>query len=396
MRVLFYSHDAVGLGHMRRNLALAARLAEAAPDASVLLAVGTDEVNRVGVPPTVEVIKLPGLRKVANEAYGARYLGIPGQDLLSLRAAVIEALVRSYRPDLLVADKHPLGVSGELLPALRALRAIGGRAALGVRDILDDPATVRGEWTSDVLRGIARYYDRVLVYGQQRMFDPVAEYGWPRAVADRVRFCGYVVSRCDPQEWREDAPPAFVVRRSGRPLVLATAGSGQDGFTLLRAFVDVAAGAPWDAAVVTGPMAAREAHEDLKRAAVAGGVSCYASVPGLSRWFGAIDAMVSMGGYNTIMEAVSTGLPTVCVPRTVPRLEQLIRARAFARLGLLRVVEPAALTPDRLRREVALALETPRQPLRARAHELLDLDGAGRAVEHLLELARAGAGAIAV
>ncbi|MBI2527480.1 MAG: hypothetical protein HYV93_16025 [Candidatus Rokubacteria bacterium] len=393
MRFLFYSHDAVGLGHMRRNLALAARLADTAPDASVLLAVGTDEVNRVGVPPHVEVIKLPGLRKVANECYGSRHLSIPGQDMLALRAAVLEALVHSYRPDVMVVDKHPLGASGELVPALDTIRELGCRAVLGVRDILDDRETVRREWTPAVHAGIARHYHRVFVYGQRRVFDPVREYDWPSVVADRVRFCGYVVSRFDSQDWREEPPPVFLTRRRTRPLVLATAGSGEDGFALLRGFIEAAAGAPWDAVAVTGPMAARDDHEALRRTAVEAGIACYTSLPGLGRWFGAVDALVSMCGYNTIAEAVSTGLPTVCVPRTVPRLEQLIRARAFERLGLLRVVEPQRLTPELLRREIAGALASPRRALLARGREVLDFDGASRVAEHLLDLAAAPAGA---
>jgi predicted glycosyltransferase len=392
MRFLFYSHDAVGLGHMRRNLALAARLADSAPGASVLLAVGTDEVNRVGVPPNVEVIKLPGLRKVANERYGSRYLSIPGPDVLALRAAVLETLVSSYRPDVMVVDKHPLGASGELVPALEALRDLGRCAVLGVRDILDDPDAVQREWTPEIHAGIARYYDRVFVYGQRRVFDPVREYGWPSAVAERIHFCGYVVSRFDSQDWREEGPPAFLTTRRTRPLVLATAGSGEDGFTLLRGFVDAAAGAPWDAAVVTGPMASRDDHEELRRTAAEAGIACHSSVPGLGRWFGAVDALVSMCGYNTITEAVSTGLPTVCVPRTVPRVEQLIRARAFERLGLLRVVEPQHLTPAVLRAEIGRALAVPRRALLERARRAIDFDGAGRAAEHLLDLAAVRAG----
>ncbi len=58
MRFLLYSHDGLGLGHVRRNLAIAAALVDADPDASVLLATGADEVNSLGVSPRVEVLRL--------------------------------------------------------------------------------------------------------------------------------------------------------------------------------------------------------------------------------------------------------------------------------------------------------------------------------------------------
>ena len=99
-----------------------------------------------------------------------------------------------------------------------------------------------------------------------------------------------------------------------------------------------------------------------------------------------MDGLVSMGGYNTLVEAVSRGVPTVCVPRTFPRSEQLLRAQAFERLGLLRTIHPAQLTVARLRQEIAAALERPRQPLRDRARAALGFDGARHAANCLLEL----------
>jgi predicted glycosyltransferase len=97
---------------------------------------------------------------------------------------------------------------------------------------------------------------------------------------------------------------------------------------------------------------------------------------------------VCMGGYNTLAEAVSRGTRTVCVPRVVPRTEQLIRAKAFARLGLLRYVHPDELTPDRLRAEVDGVLGRSREELAETARTRLGFDGAARAAEHLHELYR--------
>jgi predicted glycosyltransferase len=114
-------------------------------------------------------------------------------------------------------------------------------------------------------------------------------------------------------------------------------------------------------------------------------------VPNLSAWLGDVDALVCMGGYNTLAEALARGTPTVCVPRVAPRREQLIRARAFSSRGLLRIVELDALSPERLRAEVAAALASPPGDVASRVREALDLGGARRAAAHLLELAEAAA-----
>src|SRR6266516_2281024 len=95
VRFLFYSHDGLGLGHTRRNLAIAAALVERCPQASVLLASGTDDAHRLGLPPRVEVLKLPGLRKSANDEYASRRLPVQKDDIRHLRSALLEAAVRS-------------------------------------------------------------------------------------------------------------------------------------------------------------------------------------------------------------------------------------------------------------------------------------------------------------
>jgi predicted glycosyltransferase len=170
--------------------------------------------------------------------------------------------------------------------------------------------------------------------------------------------------------------------------VLATAGGGEDGFPLLDAFVRAAAGADWDGVVVAGPSSARNTRRRLKAAAERAGVTFHAAVPDVARLFGSVDAIVCMGGYNTLTEAAASGTPTVCVPRVVPRTEQLLRARAFESMGLVRVIDPRTLTPDALRGDVEAALHDEPVDRAARAESALGLDGASRAADVLLELAR--------
>src|SRR5690349_10685901 len=120
MRFLFYSHDGMGLGHTRRHMAIAAALTELSPEASVLVATGADEVNRLGLPPHVEVLKLPSLRKLANEQYASRRLRIPTPEIRAMRSALLTAAVKSFRPTVVLVDKHPFGAAGEFREALEA------------------------------------------------------------------------------------------------------------------------------------------------------------------------------------------------------------------------------------------------------------------------------------
>ncbi len=386
-RFLFYSHDGLGLGHTRRNLAIASAVAQIDPEAAVLVATGVEEFARLGLPRNVDVLKLPSLRKLENGRYAARRMTIAQPDILSLRSALLKATVESFRPDVLLADKHPFGAGGELKAALDALRAIGARKVLGLRDILDSTRVVAKEWSDDHQLRVSQVYDRILVYGSKAVFDPMTEYRFPEALAERTRYCGYVVNRVR-KTWRAgDVYPGPEREGRVRPVVLATPGGGEDGFVLLETFIRALAGSELEGIIVTGPDTTPEHRTELHRLSAEAGIVFRTFVPYLATWFSKVDALVSMGGYNTLAEALATATPIVCVPRTEPRVEQLLRAEAFGRLGLLRVLHPELLTPESLRSEILEALRLSRAELAGRVASSLRFDGAEEAALELVALA---------
>jgi predicted glycosyltransferase len=322
------------------------------------------------------------MRKVDNGHYTPRRLAIPALDLTALRSGILAAAVDSFRPSVLLVDKQPLGVSGELRASLRRLRAVGGRAVLGLRDILDDPATVSAEWTPEQTRLVLENYPRVLVYGSEAVFDTLRASALPPELAQYSSYCGYVTKPVA-RNGSARVIPGFPAGGT-RPVVLATTGGGEDGLRVLEAFVDASAGAPWEAVAVAGPQLSDEETSGLRRRAEAAGVTLKTFVPNLAGWFGAVDAVVCMGGYNTVAEVLVRGTPAVCVPRTQPRSEQLIRARALGALGLLQVVEPGRLDGMTLRHEIEIALTRSRPALVRRACKALRFDGAATSAGWLL------------
>ena len=389
MRFLFYSHDGLGLGHTRRHLGVAAALTELAPQASILLVTGAEEVTQLGLGAHIEVLKLPGLRKIADGKYASRRLDIPSREIRALRAALLLAAVKSFRPNVTLVDKHPFGAGGEFHKGLKALRKLGGRAVLGLRDILDEPAHVLAEWRPYRMQHrIAEHYDQVLIYGDRVVFDPVSAYAFPTSLAEKTRFCGYVLNRADPEGLANFQWPFPSRKTRTRPVVLATAGGGEDGYCMLEIFIRAAAAAPWHGVAIAGPMTPPAELKQLQELAAECGVTLRTFVPHLSALFGELDALVSMGGYNTLVESVAAGVPTVCIPRVEPRSEQLIRARAFAQLGLVQICPPDRLNPPALREQIGTALTTPASFIKTRAQTALTFEGGKRAAQCLLSLAR--------
>ncbi len=359
-RILLCSHDTFGLGHLRRNLAIAGRLSQALPGVSLLLLSGSQAVQQFDLPPGADIIKLPTVTKLGHEHYVAQGLTITPSDVLALRRSLILETVMSFKPDLLLVDHAPLGMRGELRPALEYVRAHlpQSRVVLGLRDILDEPAVVCRTWREQaVYAALETFYDRLLIYGVPEVCNPITAYELPAPVAARTSFCGYI---------RRDDPitPADEVRRNiglaaEDPLVLVTAGGGGDGMALLRAYVQALRLEPagWTSLLVTGPFlpdAQRRRLENLCRGLPSVIIHPFErDVPSLLH---AADAVVTMGGYNSLCEVTGSGTRAVVIPRTSPRTEQLLRAQAFARLGLVDLLLLEQTTPHALREAVKHAI----------------------------------------
>jgi predicted glycosyltransferase len=168
----------MGLGHKRRNLLIAQALACSPLQTDILLITGMREGSDVPTPDGVDYVALPALHKGKDGQYQSRRLNLSLRDIITLRANIIRATVESFRPDVLIVDNVPRGAVRELDLTLEYIHAQGHtRCVLGLRDVLDDPITIQREWkhaaNEDIIR---KYYDRVWVYGDPNVYDPVQEY----------------------------------------------------------------------------------------------------------------------------------------------------------------------------------------------------------------------------
>ena len=124
LSVLLYSHDSQGLGHVKRNLALAHHIAARVGEGNVrgLIVSGLAPSPLFTLPEGFDWLAIPGIAK-ANGSYVPRRLSGALSDTLALRSAILESALVAFAPDLAIVDRHPLGVGRELEDPLRALRS---------------------------------------------------------------------------------------------------------------------------------------------------------------------------------------------------------------------------------------------------------------------------------
>ena len=324
-RILMHSHDSFGLGHLRRTLTIAERLARDIEGACVLVTTGSPCATHFELPGGVDVLKLPSVTKDGGGAHVPR--GLSSLDLVDrLRRNVLREVLDSFKPQLLIADHQPVGLRGELMDVLLECRRSGVRTVLGMRDIIDEPERVAVEWsTAENRRALESLYDRVVVYGSPEVFDARFEYPLPPELKQRIEFVGYVARTVPDRRARA---------------YLEALGDRQT---------------PWDSTLVLGPLMDRQRGRHIKRTARRmPGVRVRSYYSDLPRLLTESDAAVSMAGYNTVAEIMATRTKALLLPRTHPRREQQIRAQRLEELGLALTVHDDS--PEKLYEAVSRTL----------------------------------------
>lgn len=390
-RILFYSHDSCGLGHFRRSLTIAGYLARRIPDLSVLMMTGLDSAASFEVPPGVDFVKLPGVRKSGPDEYASRHLRVSLSRVKRLREKMILGIVHSFDPSIVVVDNVPGGIDGELRPMLRYLkrRRPHTQIALTLRDIVDHPEQTVPLWLDqDVFATLRRFYDEIWVAGSQSVFDPAKEYGMAKDNYKKLKYCGYIV-RSQSNVDLEQIDAEFHLR--ARPNIVVSCGGGVDGSALIETYVPVAermARRGFNSMVFLGPDMPTAQRRALKQQLfpLQDFVTVFDYRPDLIGFIELCAVSVSMGGYNTVSEVMSCGKPAVIVPRVFPRLEQLMRARILEQQGLAGVVEPDDLTPDNLETTIVDQIALADSAGRPDAHELLDFGGLRRITQRVQKM----------
>ena len=380
--MLLYSHDTFGLGHLRRNLAIAAHLLRRSQPFSASLLTGSPVAAAWPMPAGLEVEALPPVVKTGTEEYASRDRFFSFVTVKARREAVIQERVMRYRPDVFLVDHAPAGMKGELRKTLAFIHEEmpATQTVLGLRDIIDSPEAVRSLWREqNIYQLLETAYDQILVYGCRHLFDSVRAYDFPAVVAAKTRYCGYIAHNDSNNVQAANrlyvSPPA-----SGRPVILVTAGGGGDGYALLSAYLRALDCIPHDVAqsiIVSGPLMAIEERRTLELAAVQRpDVRMIFFTTQLAELIRSADLVVAMAGYNTTVEILVAKKPAILVPREAPRMEQRMRAKLMSNLGLAWVIQPEENLVPRLAELIQGALAGAR-PVR-NCWNAVDLEGVHR------------------
>ncbi len=347
-RVLMYSHDTFGLGHLRRCRAIAHELVGKFKGISVLILSGSPVIGSFEFRARVDFVRIPGVIKLKDGSYTSLGLHIDLNQTMAMREAIIQQTAKVFAPDLFLVDKEPLGLEGEVSNTLHMLRARGTRTVLGLRDVMDDPESLRSEWhRKSALAAVDDLYDEVWIYGLEAFYHPLQGFALSPESARKIVFTGYLK--------RPPVDDAFRPYRD-QPYILVSPGGGKDGEAMValvlktlqrsKRFGNTAVVA---VVVVLGPFMDEAQRVRFKhRCADMRNITVLDYHPRMESLIENAAGLVTMGGYNTFCEILSFNKPAIVIPRYEPRAEQLIRARRAAELGLLSMLEPQHSNAEKL------------------------------------------------
>ncbi|MFQ5481566.1 MAG: glycosyltransferase family protein [Nitrospinaceae bacterium] len=350
--LLIYCQHSLGMGHLIRSFALARGLAESF---AVTFLNGGGLPEGINIPETVEMINLPALGTHGPRGeLVSRDQRYSVEQAKEIRLRMIHETFHRIRPKVLFIELFPLGrkkFAWEVEPLLEAGKGSLPEPPLiicSVRDILVNRGGERQQIHDDrAKRLLEKYFDAVLIHSDpsfarlEESFKPAEPLKIP------TYYTGFAL-------FMEDAPTPRHTNRE----ILVSAGGGLVGGRLFRAALD-AQEKLWSEdglsmAIVTGPFFPEEEWQTLK-ATVAGrsGLRILRSVPNLFNLIQDSAASVSQCGYNTALDLLRAGVPSLVVPyQEDGESEQLDRANRLEKLGVLRILKEENLNGPNLARQI--------------------------------------------
>ena len=382
MKVIQYCQHVLGIGHLFRSL----EICRALSDHEVILITGGPRVD-TSLPGHVREVCLPDLQM--NQEFKGLYSSQKNTPLDLIKEQRKERmfnLFKKEKPDVFLVELYPFGRKAfrfELDPVLQAIQdkcLPGCLVVCSVRDILVEKEDA-AKHELRAVNTLNHYFDAVLVHADPKLAQISETFARFDEITIPVIYTGYIARR-PAADAGEKMRRRLQISRD-EILIVASAGGGSVGAPLLkaaiRAFDRLKVANRAHLKVFTGPYLDHDEFSRLQRSAGRDAEINNFS-PDFLSYLAAADLSISMGGYNTTMNILATGVRALLWPFAQNR-EQRMRAERLERMGILKIVADKDLAPDRLAGIMAGMLSAA-----DRTSTGIDLDGAANTAAWLEKL----------
>lgn len=386
-KIMFYCQYLAGMGHLVRSTEIIRSLVK---QFQVCFVNGGQPIEGFEFPTGIEVFHLPPILEEAGQIQAVD----SAESIETVKTARKNQLLNIFdrvQPDCLIIECFPFSkhkLKFELIPLLDYVKASSRpvQVVCSLRDLImtqtQDPAA-REKRFEKICDWVNRYFDLVLVHSDPALVCLNEQFPKVDWLNCQVYYTGYVVQTAVEQVAL--SPDDQSALSSEAPMIVVSAGGGRFGYELMNSVIAASkileSQIPHQFHLFTGPFMP-EAQIAALQAAASSPVVIRRYTSQLIQYLERADLSISLGGYNTTMNILGTGVRSLIFPEAGPEQagEQTIRSEKLAAKGILGVLYRADLQPDRLAEKILNALQ--QQPLPHR----FDLQGADRSAFRLKEL----------
>jgi predicted glycosyltransferase len=376
-KILFYCQYHLGMGHLVRSIEILRGLAA---EFEICFVKGGTEVEGLNLPANIQVVTLPTLLSEHRQLKVAD----PSQELETVKQQRITSLLNifdEFQPDCLIIEGYPFKkyqFEFESIPLLKKAKAADRdiKVVCSLRDVvMAQPYLDREEVITTTCDRLNRYFDLLLIHSDPQFHRLEESFPAVTNIKCPVQYTGFVApSLTAPSAGtKEDMIDLSRIN----PMILISVGGGQLGHNLLDTAVAaspiLATQLPqYHLQVFTGPFIPNDRFTSLIVAAEGqNNLTLRKFTSQFLTYMKKAKLSVSLGGYNTTMNILRTGVNSMILPSNKD-WEQAVRAEKLEKMGVLSILQPEDLQPQQFANKIVHAIESEQIP---KISTSFDLDG---------------------
>lgn len=356
-KVMFYCQHILGMGHLVRSIEIVRGLL---PEFQVCFINGGQVIDAFQFPEEVEVVNIPAVKTDAEfQELSPVDPNLSMEEIQETRKETLLNIFNKIQPDILIIELFPFGrrrFSFELIPLLEQAKAAGTKIVSSLRDII---VTKQDQQRHEekICRLMNQYFDLLLIHGDPRFITLDLSFSRIQDLDCDVYYTGYVTQQLSSSKIYQRRPS------STQPTILVSVGGGRFGHELLECVVQTAPilkdKIPHHIQMFAGPFSPDSFFQELQDAAKGQtNITVERYTSEFVSYMKRSDLSISMSGYNTTMNILSTGIKAMMLPfQGNGDLEQLTRVKKLEELSRVKMIQPEDLDPYQFAEKIIGYLE---------------------------------------
>jgi predicted glycosyltransferase len=350
-KIMFYCQYLSGMGHLVRSTEIVRSLVK---DFKVYFINGGPVIEGFEMPPEVEIIRLPALW-LENGHFTVSDSSLSVAEVKEFRKNLLISEFDKIQPDCLITEFFPFGrhkLFFELIPFVEHIKSTSPntKIACSLRDVIGKESDEEEE--EIICDLMNRYFDLLLFHSDSNFQTFTESFSRHQDIKSEIIHTGFVTQAPTFNDNDIDINQLWGTSNSSKTKILVSIGGGRIGHELLETVVEASSifdqVMPHVVKIFTGPFMPEENVTKLKQATSnQDNIYIERYTPQLLAYMKTADISISLSGYNTTMNILSTDVRAIVVPigHENQDKEQLIRTQKLEKMGAVDFIHPDDLKP---------------------------------------------------